>query len=208
MKADAKISPATNETEPSVGIAPVPIAIFLVIGILFYFGQLYLDHYGGGFNAKVYGPYDSWKMVEDLQPKGAGDVLFAKGRKVYSDAGCVACHQASGTGAAGIAPPLLGSEWVLADGPNRIIRLVHGGMNGPITVKGVQYSNLAMPAQGRDLNLSDEDLAAVITFIRGNKEWGNNASPVTPAQVKAVRDQIKDHSEPWTEAELLATPVK
>jgi mono/diheme cytochrome c family protein len=111
-------------------------------------------------------------------------------------------------GAAGQWPPLVGSEWVLALGPNRIIRIVYGGLSGPLTVKDVQYSNLAMPAQGRDVKLSDEDMAAVITFIRSNKEWGNNASPVTPEQIKMVREQIKDRADPWTAAELLSIPEK
>ncbi len=204
MNLEPKTTSTNQEAEPSVGFAAVPVVIFLLVGILFYLGQLYLDRYAGGFNSKVYEPYASWKMVQDLQPKGAGDILFAKGKKIFDNA-CVACHQASGMGAAGIAPPLAGSEWVLAPGPNRITRIVYSGLNGPITVKGAQY-NLAMPAMGRDLQLSPEDLAAVVTYIRGNKEWGNNASPMKPEQAKAILDQIKDHSSQWTAEELSAIP--
>ncbi len=208
MNPEPKISSVLEEAEPTVGFAPVPIVLFLILGALFFLGELYLDKYGGGFNAKVYQPYDSWKMVENLQPKGAGDILFAKGRNVFTAAGCVACHQASGLGVAGQFPPLAGSEWVLAPGPNRLIRIVYGGLTGPMTIKGVQYSNLTMPAMGRDLNLSDEDLAAVITFIRGNKEWGNTASAVTAEQVKTQRAQFKDRQNPWTAEELNAVSEK
>lgn len=204
MKSDAKKAKITNGSEPSVGFAPVPVVIFLFIGILFFLGQLYLDRYAGGFNAKVYEPYASWKMVKDLQPKGTGDLLFEQGKKIYGLA-CLACHQASGLGAAGIAPPLAGSEWVLAPGPNRLLRVIHSGLSGPITVKGVPY-NLAMPGMGRDLNLSAEDLAAVATYIRGNSDWGNNAPPVTPEQAQAVLDQIKDRQTQWTAQELSTIP--
>jgi mono/diheme cytochrome c family protein len=204
MNSEPKNFPVNREAEPSVGFAPVPVVLFLVLGALFFAGQLYLDKFAGGFNAKVYQPYDSWKMVQDLQPKGAGDILAAKGKKIY-DTACVACHQASGLGAAGIAPPLAGSEWVLAAGPNRMLRVIHSGLMGPITVKGVPF-NLAMPGMGRDLNLSAEDLAAVATYIRGNKDWGNNASAVTPEQAKAVLDQIKDRQTQWTAEELSAVP--
>ena len=204
MNPEPKISPANREAEPSVGFAPIPVVLFLMLGALFFAGQLYLDKFGGGFNAKVYGPYDSWKQIGELQPKGAGDLLAAKGKKIY-DTACIACHQASGLGAAGIAPPLAGSEWVLAPGPNRMLRVVHSGLSGPITVKGVPF-NLAMPGMGRDLNLSAEDLAAVATFIRGNKDWGNNASPVTPEQAKAVLDQIKDRQTQLTAEELSTVP--
>lgn len=206
MKAEAKTSPAKNGTEPSVGFAPVPVIILLLVGILFYFGQLYIDHYGGGFNAKVYQPYDSWKMVQDLQPKGADDLVLAKGKKVYETV-CAACHQSNGNGAAGLAPPLLGSEWVLSPGPNRVVRIIHMGLVGPITVKGAPY-NLAMPSMGRDAGLSDEDVAAVATFIRRNKEWGHSASLVTPEQVKAIRDEMKSRQTQWTAEELLAIPDK
>ena len=206
MNPDLKNSPTTNGTEPSVGFAPVPVVFFLLIGILFYLGQLYLDHYGGGFNAKVYQPNDSWKMVQDLQPKGAGDLVFAKGKKAFSDVGCVACHQATGMGTPGQFPPLAGSEWVLAPGPNRMIRIIQNGLEGPIKIKGSDWA-LAMPG-GLGAVLSDEDFAALLTFIRGNKEWGNNASPVTAAEVKAVRDQIKDRQTPWHAEELLAYPEK
>ncbi len=206
MNPEVKTSKPSTGSEPTVRFVPVPALLFLLFGVLFYFGQLYLDRYSGGFNAKVYEPYKSWKMVQDLQPKGAGDVLFAKGRKIY-DTACVACHQATGLGAVGIAPPLAGSEWVLAEGPNRILRIIYSGLSGPITVKGVQYS-LAMPAMGHDLNLSAEDLAAVATFIRGNKEWANSASPVTPESAKAVLDQVKDRTTQWSAEELNAVPVK
>ena len=206
MKSDQKIPSTKNGAEPSVGFSPIPVVIFLLIGVLFYGGQLYLDHYAGGFNSHVYEPYKSWKMVDDLQPKGAGDVLFAKGKKTY-DAACAACHQATGLGAAGVAPPLAGSEWVLAPGAHRVIRIVQMGLTGPVIVKGAQF-NLTMPSMGRDLGLSDEDLAAVVTYIRGNKEWGNNASPVTPEEVHAVREEMKDRATQWTAEELQAIPEK
>ena len=204
MNPEPKISPVNREAEPSVGFAPVPVVLFLVLGALFFASQLYLDKFAGGFNAKVYGPYESWKHVEILRPKSDADIAFIKGKKIY-DTACVACHQASGLGAAGIAPPLAGSEWVLAPGPNRILRVIHSGLSGPISVKGVQW-NLAMPGMGRDLNLSAEDLAAVATFIRGNKDWGNNASAVTPEQAKAVLDQVKDRQTQWTAEELSTVP--
>ena len=204
MKSDVKTTSTQSGAEPSVNFTPVPVVIFLFIGILFFLGQLYLDKYGGGFHAKVYGPYDSWKHIERLQPPTAAGQQAAQGKKIYDNA-CIACHQASGLGAAGIAPPLAGSEWVLAPGPNRILRVIHSGLSGPITVKGVQW-NLAMPGMGRDLSMTAEDLAAVATYIRGNKDWGNNASPVTVEQAKAVLDQIKDRQTQWTAEELSAIP--
>jgi mono/diheme cytochrome c family protein len=207
MNSDAKTTTTTAAAEPSFRLTPVPVVLFLLAGILAYLGQLYLDHYGGGFNAKVYEPYDSWEMVQDLQPKGEGDLFFERGQKLYNDAGCAACHQPSGLGTSGLNPPLAGSDWVLAEGPNRVLRIIHMGLTGPITVSGNQF-NAAMPSMGRDLNLSAEDLAALATYIRGNRQWGNNGSPVTVEQAQSVLEQSKDRQTPWTADELLALPVQ
>ena len=119
-----------------------------------------------------------------------------QGGKIYSDL-CMNCHQPNGGGNPGQAPPLAGSEWVLATGPNRIIRVPIRGLQGPMKVKGVDW-NLNMAAIGA--SLSDDQIAAVLTFVRNN--WGNKAPLVTPAQVAKVRDQIKDHPDQFTPAEL------
>jgi mono/diheme cytochrome c family protein len=146
----------------------------------------------------VYGPYASVPQLELYQPKGEGG-LFAQGKAVYGRT-CVACHQASGLGTAGQYPPLVKSDWVNEAEPGRIIRAVLYGLSGPITVSGQSFNN-TMVAWGPIL--SDEDIAAVITFVRGNKEWGNNAPAVTPERVKAVREKIKNRPTPFTPDELL-----
>ncbi|MFT5302745.1 MAG: putative heme-binding domain-containing protein, partial [Mariniblastus sp.] len=50
--------------------------------------------------------------------------------------------------------------------------------------------------------LKDEELAAVLTFVRNT--WGNEASPVTAASVKKVREQTSSRSTFWQPDELLA----
>jgi mono/diheme cytochrome c family protein len=54
--------------------------------------------------------------------------------------------------------------------------------------------------------LSDDDIAAVITFVRGNAEWGNKAAPVTPEQVHAIREKVKNHPLSFTPAEIEQIP--
>ena len=50
--------------------------------------------------------------------------------------------------------------------------------------------------------LSDEELAAVLTYVR--QSWKNNQSPVTATQVKKVREAIKDKQPSiYTPAEIL-----
>jgi mono/diheme cytochrome c family protein len=39
--------------------------------------------------------------------------------------------------------------------------------------------------------LNDDEIAAVLTYVRGNKDWGNHASPVTAEQVHAIREKVQ-----------------
>jgi mono/diheme cytochrome c family protein len=177
----------------------VPVWMFVLLALLGYWGLRHLDAAGGGFSAKVYDPYPSYAYLEALVPKSDADALFASGQRIYATY-CSVCHQPAGQGIPAQNPPLAGSEWVNIEGPNRMIRLVLDGLQGPITVKGQNY-NGAMPPW-REL-LKDEEIAAVLTYVRGNAAWGNTAAPVTPEQVKAVREATSGRGSAWQPDELL-----
>ena len=204
MSTDRNKPGTTPDHEPTVGNAEAPVWLFVLIALLVLWGMIFLDARGGGFNARVYEPFYSFKQVDDLQPRSAEGELAMKGRKVY-ETYCSVCHQPTGQGLPGQFPPLAESEWVLTPGANRMIHLVLDGIQGPITVKGQPYNN-AMPPW-KDL-LKDDDIAAALTYVRSNKGWGNSASGVTPDQVKAIRAKSADRSSPWSPEELLKVPDK
>jgi mono/diheme cytochrome c family protein len=191
-----------NETEPVSTLTAVPMWLFVGVFVLLCLGAVYFDARGGWFDARVYEPYN--KPPLDFQPpKGEGPDL-EYGRRVYNMA-CSACHQPTGLGStANNAPPLVGSEWVSVAGPNRMIRIVLNGLQGPIEVAGKQYGAGVM-TPFKDA-LSNEDIAAVITFVRLNPEWKHNASPVTAEQVAKIRELTKDRMVNWTAAELEKIP--
>ena len=206
MKSDAKKfnQPVGDDAAPKVNYAPAPVLFFFALAAGLFATGLFVDHYSGDFNQKVYTPYKSLEEVTSHQPPTPGGGLFQKGAKVYNVA-CVPCHQAGGQGAQGQFPPLAGSEWVNTENPERMIRIVLNGLSGPVKVKDAEF-NGAMPPW-RD-TYKDEDLAAVITFVRGNKDWGNKASAVKPEDVKKVRDATADRSTPWSAEELQSVPEK
>jgi cytochrome c oxidase subunit 2 len=106
-------------------------------------------------------PNKKWELAD----------LKARGEKVYG-ANCVACHQANGKGIPGSFPALDGSK--IATGPvaDHLNRVLNG------------KPGTAMAAFGQQL--SDTDIAAVITFERNN--WGNKTGTVVqPSDVKAAR---------------------
>ena len=68
--------------------------------------------------------------------------------------------------------------------------LLHG-VNGELEVKGVTYKG-AMPAWK---TLSDDELAAVMTYIR--TDWGNAAPAIKAATVKEQREATKAQAGPY-----------
>jgi mono/diheme cytochrome c family protein len=184
--------------------ATVPMWLIVVCFLLVFWGAVYFDEHGGWFESQVYTPYVSAEQLKDYQVSG-GPNPFELGRAVYNRPTCVVCHQANGQGQAGTFPPLAGSDWVNDKDPSRMIRIVLQGFSGPgLKVNGQPFNTgSAMIAWNA---LTDDEIAAVITYVRGNAEWGNKASPVTPEQVRAIREKVKAHLQPFTPAEIEAMP--
>jgi putative membrane-bound dehydrogenase-like protein len=130
--------------------------------------------------------------VAPLTP--AQQAQFEHGKSVYAQT-CAACHQPTGLGLEGLAPPLVESEWVLGS-PNRLARIVLHGVTGPIFVDGALYK-MEMPALSV---LPDADIAAVLTYIR--REWDHGADPVDEKTVSKIRERTKDRADLWTAKEL------
>ncbi|HUF65887.1 MAG TPA: cytochrome c [Gemmatimonadaceae bacterium] len=141
------------------------------------------------------------RQPADAEPAGtaaAGAAAAGSGEQLYQQR-CVSCHQANGQGLAGAFPPLVGSEYALAANKAVPIRVVLHGMQGPVTVKGVQYNGV-MPPGGAGIAMSDEETAAVLTYVRS--AWGNSASAVTPQEVAAERAAPRSATGPTTAEEL------
>jgi mono/diheme cytochrome c family protein len=177
---------------PSAQRQPVPVWLFVLLFVMLYWGMVYFDQRSGWFAAEVYTPYRSVVELQIYQPIGTGP---GPGKAIF-ESNCALCHNSDGTGKPGQGPPFVGSEWVLGS-PNRMIRIPENGLTGPVKVKDQEY-NLNMAGMGHDLK--DADLAAVLSYIRSS--WGNKASAITPAQVKAVRAEVGNRNQPWTAKEL------
>ncbi|MCB1274940.1 c-type cytochrome [Prosthecobacter sp.] len=152
----------------------------------------------------------NWPGAENLtlsarkQPlSDAAKQQIERGAAVYQSV-CGLCHQPTGYGVPNVAPPLAESTWVTGE-PERLIRIALHGLYGEIEVNGQKW-NLAMPGQGMNPLLDDAKLADVLSCIRN--AWGNEAAPITAAQITAVREQTKDRKMPWTADTLMQVDVK
>jgi mono/diheme cytochrome c family protein len=105
---------------------------------------------------------------------------IAAGAVVYARA-CIACHEADGSGAPRIYPPLPGNANLQSADPSSTLRII---LDGALTVTTPRAPNTgSMPAYAREL--SDQQIADVANYIRNS--WGNAAPLVTPAQVAKAR---------------------
>jgi len=137
-------------------------------------------------------------VVTPLTP--AQVASFERGRTIYNGL-CAGCHQPHGYGLDGLAPPLVDSEWVLGK-PDIVALIIMNGLGGPVKVSGRTW-DLSMPPMAQ---LNDEDLAAVVTYVR--REWEHTATPIDTKFVKALRDQYGTHAS-WSADELRPpTPAK
>lgn len=181
QKADAQIR---EYPDPHEGNRPVPYWMIAIVALVFTWaiGYIFIAHPDG---EAALG--DARTKGNLMVRTGAGTV---DGAQIFA-AQCVACHQAGGTGLAGVFPPLAASEWVLAKEAVPITILLHG-ISGKLSVKNTAY-NGAMPAFGA--KLGDSEIAAVLTYVRTS--FGNSAGKVDAAMVQAVRAASKDRTSPW-----------
>lgn len=114
--------------------------------------------------------------------KSDPDVLRA-GEAIFVDV-CSACHQASGEALARAFAPLKGSSIVQSGNPVSVIRVILKGSRAATT--DTWPTPFAMPAF--DWKLSDDEVAAVATYIRS--AWGNEAPAVMVRDVKKLRRKL------------------
>lgn len=103
------------------------------------------------------------------------------GKEIYVQM-CAPCHMADGTGAGQQQPALLGSNVVKGD-PRQLMRVVLEGPASVLPADRIKYTNI-MPPFGY---LADSQIASLLTYLR--QAFGDNASPITAAQVTATRAQ-------------------
>ncbi|VTU21900.1 c-type cytochrome [Variovorax sp. PBL-E5] len=158
-----------ENAEPDEVRRPMPLIVAAVAASMVLFGAGYIllsDPFG------TPGLGDRRTVAELSGPAPSARGSGPDGKQLFT-ANCVACHQATGKGLPGVFPPLDGSEWV-AGHPRTVVNILLHGIAGELEVAGTVYKG-AMPAFNQ---LSDQELAALATFIRSN--WSNKAEPIKP----------------------------
>ncbi len=176
--------------EPRDGISPTPVTFLLMCFVFTAWGGYYIADNQGNWSGMEY----SAKPASAAAGPAAVIDPMVMGKEIFG--ACTQCHQADGKGVAGTYPPLVASDYVTGD-ERRLAAILVNGINGPFVVNGVTY-NSEMP-KWRDY-FSDEEIAAVITYIRNS--WGNKAPAVSKDTVAKVRAELADKPNAWTASSL------
>ncbi len=103
-----------------------------------------------------------------------------RGAQVYGEH-CASCHGDEGEGRPPAAPALAGNRALTMASTVNPVRIVLFGGYAPGTAGNPQPYGMPPFVQA----LSDEDIAAVLSYTRA--AWGNDAAPVSAAEVRRYR---------------------
>jgi mono/diheme cytochrome c family protein len=109
-----------------------------------------------------------------------GSLLLTLGKTIY-DRECASCHGAQGLGKPPHYPPLAGNQSIQMSSAVNPIRMVLNGGFPPGTSGNPQPYGMPPFAQ----SLSDDEVAAVVTYIR--TAWGNRGAAVSAREANALR---------------------
>jgi mono/diheme cytochrome c family protein len=118
-------------------------------------------------------------------PKAESRLLLSLGKAVY-DAQCATCHGAQGEGKPPHYPPLAANQSIqMASAVNPIRMVLNGGYPPGTAGNPMPYG---MPPFAQ--SLSDEEVAAVVTYIR--TAWGNRGAAITAREANDLRSAPLD----------------
>ncbi|WP_245967293.1 DUF7133 domain-containing protein [Ulvibacterium marinum] len=113
---------------------------------------------------------------------------------------CASCHGINGQGIQGLAPPLMNSEHVVDS--ERLGLIILHGLEGPIEVNEEPYNfNLAMPGLIRNENITDKDIADIISYV--TNAFSDNPKALTEEKVGELRSTKSRSGSEYTMKELL-----
>lgn len=161
--------PATAEDEP--GRVWVPVFGVILAVILAFAGLI-------RYNQSTATAQSTFTTVETNAPMMQLDgtpivtydpALLAEGQQLYIEA-CAACHGQRGDGIAGLSSTALSASKLLQEGTDEeVLETIRIGRDASATGN---HSGVPMPPSGGRPDLTDDDLLAIMAFLRSGKLYG------------------------------------
>jgi disulfide bond formation protein DsbB/mono/diheme cytochrome c family protein len=152
-------APEPNDEAPP----PWRLVLGLVVGVLLAFGVLaYLNWPAAQASDPFLLATVSATDAQSRPAPTADTELLARGARLYREA-CAACHGLNGEGLPNLGNALAGAEWLRTASDAELLERIRTGVpvNDP-----TNQSGLAMPPSGGRPDLTDEDLLAIIHYLR------------------------------------------
>lgn len=118
------------------------------------------------------------------KPVERNDPRMVAGREIYADR-CSACHTPNGDGVPQLFPKLSAAPLINSDDATSLIRVVLAGSRA----NGTRLAPTGPAMPSFSWNLSDEDVANVLTYVRNT--WGNSATAVEEDDVAELRKRLE-----------------
>lgn len=161
--------PASAEDEP--GRVWVPV-FGLIVAVLLAFAVLI------GYNQSTATDQATFTTVETNAPMMQLDgtpivtydpALLAEGQQLYLEA-CAVCHGQHGEGIAGLSSTALAESTLLQEGTDEaVLEIIRIGRDASATGN---HSGVPMPPSGGRPDLTDDDLLAIMAFLRSGNLYG------------------------------------
>jgi len=126
--------------------------------------------------------------AEKATPLAMDMPAMKMGEALYQD-NCAACHRMGGEGIAELFPPIGGNAVVRQRDATTLLRLVLQGSQSAAT----DHRPTAPAMPGFDWRLNDDQVAAVLTYIRNS--WGNAAPAVDGRAVSKLRASLAERTD-------------
>jgi mono/diheme cytochrome c family protein len=107
--------------------------------------------------------------------------LLKQGEELFQKT-CATCHMADGSGVPNLQPQIVGSAWIANPDPQLLLSLILRG-SAILGEAAKAYDNDMAPQD----HLTDEQVAAVASFVRQHFATPPIEKPVTPAEVAIAR---------------------
>ena len=117
---------------------------------------------GGATTTTAAAAATSTTLASDGSTTTADAGVVALGEGIFNST-CIACHGLGGVGVAGLGKPLVGSEFVSGLTDDELVQFIIAGRteDDPLNTTG-----MAMPPRGGNASLTDDDLRAVVAYLR------------------------------------------
>ena len=158
--------PAAEDEEGTPLRAPWLQVSGVVVTVLAVFAALFISGTASETAAAVPSPFATMAVTPGAQVLVDGAVsdpsTLARGEQLYMQS-CAACHGMDGLGVTNLGNQLRNSEFLASNTDAEVLAVIRQGreLNDPLNTTG-----LVMPPSGGRPDLSDEDIVAIVHYLR------------------------------------------